>query len=258
MTTGQTLNADEFIHALALPIGARVHRRVPKSLLVDHSAPTAADKRRINDGIGHVHWVATLKPSTIGVPIFRDTAREYLEIAVLRIELRQGAGMERLAELVHRAIPYPVLMLLESESGAIVSLAHKRWSLGAANAMVLDGDPLHLELVASDPDEIQSRFRDALAIERLPRADMFGLYQGWFDALLALQAARRTGRFVLVTTAEQLVARRDALRECANLDGEISRLRAAAVKERQLPRQVALNLELKRAESARDAALARL
>jgi len=40
------MSAVAIIHALALPEGARVDQRVPKKLLVENGAPTAADKRR--------------------------------------------------------------------------------------------------------------------------------------------------------------------------------------------------------------------
>ena len=97
------MTAADIIAALDLPASARVDQRVPKKLLVENGAPTAADKRRINDGIDEVHWVAALKPTTIGVPEFRDTIREYLEIAVLSVVLRAGAQANPVAELIHRA-----------------------------------------------------------------------------------------------------------------------------------------------------------
>ena len=105
------MNATEIIAALDLPAGARVARRVPKSLLVENGAPTAADKRHINEGVEELFWLAALKPTTIGVPEYRDDVREYLEIAVVRLSLRASAKVGRLVELVHRAVPYPVLLL---------------------------------------------------------------------------------------------------------------------------------------------------
>jgi len=39
------------IDALALPSEARVDQRVPKKLLLEQCAPTAADKRKIQDGV---------------------------------------------------------------------------------------------------------------------------------------------------------------------------------------------------------------
>jgi hypothetical protein len=58
-----------------------VNQRVPKKLLLENGAPTAADKRLINEGIEELLWLAALKPTTIGVPEYRDEVREYLEIA---------------------------------------------------------------------------------------------------------------------------------------------------------------------------------
>jgi hypothetical protein len=250
--------ASDLIAALDLPPGARVDRRVPKTLLVEHGAPTAADKRRINEGIEEVQWVATLKPTTIGVPALSDEVREYLEIAVLSVALRVEAKAERLAELIHRAVPYPVFLLVAEGARLTLSLAHKRWSQGEVGATVLDGESVAATLTDSEPDGLQSSFHEALSLARQPRADLYLLYQGLIDTLLALLAARVTGHFAVANSPDQAAARREALREFARLDTEIARLRAVAAKEKQVPKQVALNLELKRAEAARASALARL
>lgn len=252
------MNAADLIAALDLPPGARVDRRVPKTLLVEHGAPTVADKRRINEGIEELRWVATLKPTTIGVPALRDDVREYLEIAVLRVALRAEARTERLAELIHRAVPYPVFLLVAEGTRLTLSLAHKRRSQGEAGATVLDGEPVAATLPDSERGGLQSEFHEALSLARQPRADLYLLYQGWIDTLLALLAARVTGLFAVAASPDQAATRYQALRECGRLDAEITRLRAVAANEKQVPRQVALNLELKRAEAARAAALARL
>lgn len=252
------MTAADLIAALDLPPGTRVDRRVPKTLLVEHGAPTAADKRRINEGIEEVQWVATLKPTTIGVPALRDTVREYLEIAVLSVALRAEAKTDRLSELLHRAVPYPVFLLVVEGTRLTLSLAHKRWSQGEAGATVLEGEPVAATLTDSEPGGPLSLFLEALSLARQPRTDLYRLYQGWIDTLLALLAARVTGHFVVPASPDHAATRREALRECARLDDKIARLRAVAEKERQVPKQVALNLEIRRTEIERAAALARL
>jgi len=128
------------ISALDLPSNCRVDQRVPKKMLVVNGAPTAADKRRINDGIEEIHWLAALKPNTIGVPEYSDDVREYLEIAVLSVILRPDAKAVRLAELIHRAIPYPLFLILVQGDQTIISLTHKRRAQNEADKYVLDGD----------------------------------------------------------------------------------------------------------------------
>lgn len=243
------MNAADLIAALELPASARVDQRVPKKLLVENGAPTAADKRRINEGIEEVHWLAALKPTTIGVPELRDAAREYLEIAVLSAVLRAGAQANRLAELIHRAVPYPVFLIVSQGDALALSLAHKRWSQGEAGATVLDGTLVVADLGAGQDASVGQAFVSALSMARQPRANLYALYQGWLDTVVALLAAQVTGAFVLVQSPEQAAARHNALAECERLEAKMDGLRAAAAKEKQVARQVELNLELKRAQA---------
>src|SRR3990167_325030 len=126
------------INALAIPYEALVDQRVPKKLLLEQGAPTAADKRQIQDGIEEMTWVAALKPTNIGVPAFPDSVREYLEIPVLAVELRPTAKPPRLIELIHRAIPYPLVLVTAHRDAVNLSLAHKRWSQGEAGKVVIE------------------------------------------------------------------------------------------------------------------------
>lgn len=248
----------ELIAALDLPASARVDQRVPKKLLLENSAPTATDKRHINDGIEELFWLAALKPTTIGVPEYRDTVREYLEIAVLCLTLRASAKTTRLVELVHRAVPYPLLLLTEQGSQGDLSAAHKRWAQSEIGKTVLEGNVIAAKVDREHDAEHWPAFREALALGRQPSATLYALYQGWIDTLLALRTARLTGVYISATDTRHAAARHEALIECTRLDAEISRLRAAATKEKQISRQVELNLELKRVEAARAALLAKL
>ena len=83
------------IAALELPADSWVEQKVPKRMLLEKSAFTAADKRCIHGGVEQLVWLAALKPTTIGVPEYRDGIREYVEIAVLKLELRAEAKTTR-------------------------------------------------------------------------------------------------------------------------------------------------------------------
>jgi hypothetical protein len=134
-------------------------------------------------------------------------------------------------ELVHRAVPYPLLLVTEQGRTAGLSAAHKRWSQGEAGKTVLEGDVVVAVVGRGVGRRIRwPAFRDALALGKQPRTTLHALYQGWIDTLLALQAARVTGAFAVAANAQHAAARRDALQECVRLDAEIARLRANAAK----------------------------
>lgn len=240
------MTLQDLIAALELPASCRVDQRIPKKLLVENGAPTTADKRNITEGIEEIQWVASLKPSSIGVSEYRDETREYLEIAVLHIALRQDAKAARIAELTHRAVPYPILLLLTAQDKWTLSMAHIRWAQNEAGKVVLDGGLVAVDLNEPAPTpEVFSAFLQALSITRQPRENLRVLYQGWLDTLAAFQAAQITGAFTRSQTDEQAVARRASLLACREIEQQITALRAAAAKEKQLARQVALNLEIK-------------
>lgn len=232
--------------ALALPDSTRVDQRVPKKLLAEHSATTAADKRHVQDGVDEVQWLASLKPHLIGVPAFMDAQREYLEVAVLSLKLKPGIKPSRLAELLHRAVPYPVLLLTSSYLGVSLSLAHIRASQNEADKTVLDG-PI-LSVLLPDADSGQD-FYAAVALTKQPQTDLFALYQGWLDTASALDIAEETGSFQPSLTREQAEARHAALQGCRQLKLQIAQLRSQADKEKQIARQVALNQEIHLAQN---------
>ncbi|KAB0332323.1 DUF4391 domain-containing protein [Janthinobacterium sp. PLB04] len=255
--------AFEVIAALALPASCRVDQRVPKRMLIENGAPTAADKRLLTDTIEEIQWIAALKPNTVGIPNYRDGQREYLEVAVLSITTRGANSISaddeaaaparmpatkmvntaRLAELVHRAVPYPVLLLLTTPQGLFLSAAHKRWAQNEAAKIVLDGEVTIVE-VAVDLTPAHP-FMQSVALTRQPQTTLMALYQGWLDCLTALQVSRYTGTYKVMDDPAHADARRAALRECLRLEQEATRLSVQAAKEKQMAKQVDLNLAIK-------------
>lgn len=275
MADSRRFTIDGVVRALALPDRARVDQRVPKKMLAEHGAPTANDRRLLIDGIEELQWIAALKPGTVAIPEHRADGREYLEVAVLGMQVRPTHGkasqLLRLTELVHRAVPYPALLIqalapgTEADSDAppaqlAVSLANKRAAQNEAGKIVLDGELVRTELVGADYTvvAVAGLLLDALALDRQPHKDLMALYQGWIDCLTAAEAARITGRFHLTADPAQAAEQREALRECQRLEQETARLRSQAAKERQIAKRVDLNLALQRLQADLNAARARL
>jgi hypothetical protein len=225
------MTSADLIRALGFPTSAHVNRRVPKKLLVENGAHTAADKRQINGGIEALFWVAAIKPATVGVREYRDKSCEYLEIDVLSLSLRGEAGAARLVELVHRAVPYPLLLITERPGQMGISTGHKRWAESGVGKTVIDGHLVSAAWSIGQEPEHLPAFCEALSIARQPHDSMRALYQGWVDTIVALNAALLTGSFRVMPDPIQAAARGEALREYACLDAQVSRARATARKE---------------------------
>lgn len=238
------------LDALALPANAKVEQRIPKKLLVEEGAPTAADKRQIQDGIEELQWVAALKPTNIAVPAYRDPEREYLEVAVLTAVFRQNAKVARLTELIHRAVPYPVLLVSSyhygDTDGIAVSAAHKRFAQNEQGKFVVDEilTTAHMTPEVVLPMATQS-FLSSLALSKLPTRDMFQLYQGWMNGIVGFAAASITGNFSLPESPEQTHRLREFFAQHSQIFNELAALRTQALKEKQMNRLVELNTKIK-------------
>ena len=248
----------DVIAALDLPGNARVDRRVPKTLLAERAAGTAADKRAIANDIESLVWTAALKPGTVGIPAFRDADRSYEEVEVMSLTLREAARRERLTELVHRAIPYPVLLVAESATQTSVTAVHIRRSQAEAERTVLAGGIVSVTWDRTDATSTPEAFRLALSLSALTPTSLLTLYQGWIDALVSLQASCVTGVFTLPQSPVHAEARRQALATLTQLDAEATRLRTEAGRTTQMARKADINVALKRLREARDAAEAEL
>jgi hypothetical protein len=241
------MKSQEVIEALGLPSASRVDQRIPKKLLIDNGAPTPSDKRTINEAIEDVRWLAALRPGSLGIAAYKDDVREYLEIAVLEVSCRQGASVEKLAQLIHRAIPYPILLIQSQAMGTVLSLSHLRWSQAESGKTVLDGGVLMAELTKLG--DLELNFIDSLQVGRNTKGNLFEFYQSWIDRIEAYAASAVTGVYETAIDSGRSAIRREALADYERITREIAQLRQLASRERQVSRRVEANLKLKQLES---------
>lgn len=235
------MTTDDLLQALALPPEARLHLRVTKKELGERVG-TTADRRLISEDVAGCTWVASLKATTCGLAATRTPERDYQEIAVLVLLLRGSRSLTRIRELLHRAIPYPLVLITSSTDGQIpvgVSLAHKRISRAIERTVVLEGDPLTTDGLILSPE-----FLGSLAFNDLHAGDVATYYEAWIARLEALHAATLTGTWVRPRTPNDYQRRRMALARHAALSAEITAAHRVATSTRQLSQQVASNLAL--------------
>jgi hypothetical protein len=242
------MTAAKIIDALSIPLDARIDQRVPKKILLEQDIPTSTDRRLIQDGIEELIWVAALKPTNIGVPIFRDNVREYLEIAVITTKLRISAKSTRIIEIIHRAIPYPVVLVTSVGEYSCLSLAHKRWSQGEIGKVVIEDIRQTHDFIPEALNTEEASFIASLKISGLPNQDIYTLYQGLMDRIAALGASKISGKFALPGSKDQAHSLSDNLEKYTRILREIVMLRTKAEKEKQLNRRVELNLKIKKLE----------
>ena len=231
--------------SMAIPEACQLGKRVFKKLFHENAKLGVTDKKAFREDIDTITWQYTLKPSTIPIQVYEDKHREYLEVAVLQVNLKTLRRTSRIAEIVHRAIPYPLVIVFVLEPVCALSVAHKRFSQAEKGAIVAEDFIITDWIDLSAPTAIQKHFFASLAVSTLPHTHFFAFYSALVDRLVALDCARLTGEYRLESTAAKRTARSKRLAACHELEIRIAECKAAIKKETQFNRQVELNTKMK-------------
>ena len=288
-------SAPALVQALALPASAYVGQRIAKSLLTQQIAnlpgSSNADKRLAANLLAELYWLAALKPSTCGLATWQTDTHDYLEIAVLHAVLHarlntpsntphrqssQASHANRLLELIHRTIPYPVVLVVTyadadtDNSAAQISLAHKRLSLGKGSNVVLE-QLTTTKIIATCAGNTcaTAQFIQYIAFNNpisnpasahasTPLRDLYARYNDWLSAADALAASDHTGQFTVSPNAKAAASRRSAMQKHAELGQQLARARAQARKASQLAQRAALNGQIINLTAQRQALLGSL
>jgi hypothetical protein len=230
------MTIDELVAAFDLPAASRVDRRIPKTILSERGASSAADRKLIDRSVERLDWLATLSPSTVGIAASDQADQPAAEVQILGLTAK-SQPTQRLFELVHRAVPYPVVLIAQSDEGQLrLSLAPLRPGERVADQMVVERLVISPPLTGSD-----GAFFDSVRLEALPRTNLSRLYAGLLERVEALTASRLSGsKFRLPKNSEDAESRRHALASYAAKETTWISAKAAVRKEKRLAEQVRL------------------
>jgi hypothetical protein len=232
---------------MMIPETCRIGKRVYKKLFIENAILNSTDRKALRDDVDTILWQYTFKPNTIPIQSFEDNQREYHEVALLQVNLKHISRLNRLAEIIHRAIPYPLIVVFVSDTACSISLAYKRFSQAEKEAVIAEGFQTTDWLDLSNPTEKQNDFLESLDISTWPQTHFFAFYAAAMDRVIALICAKHTGHYSLEIPAGFTADdRADRLKQVEKLQQGKSELASKLKKEKNLGTQVQLNTRVKK------------
>lgn len=240
---------DVLLDSLHIPETCLLDKPVYKKMFLDHTDLDQTDKKALSEDVERIRWLYTLKPDTINVAPFSDDEREYLEVAILTIDLNSQNRAKRIATFMHKAIPYPLLLVFSYDGKVAFSVAEKRINQADRSKLVVV-DRWQTEWIDPEkPSKSQRGFLDAIQLPNLPATNFYALYEALQARVVELSTAERTGFF---EAAPVWVARKqsETLKKIEGLEREISELRTTLKHEKQMSRKIALNTKIRQHKDA--------
>jgi hypothetical protein len=239
---------DEFYQFMMVPESCALHKRIFKKHFYENGKLNAADKKAFSEDITNIEWRYTIKPSTINIPRFEDEQREYLEIAFLQIELNSRKRAGRIAQVVQKTIPYPLIIIFECNDHIALNLAEKRINRADSNKIVTETfyDTNWIDLGA--PKLWQQEFLKDFCIKNFSYRDLCAFYQDALKRIIALNCAEHNERYALESGEGLLTENRArSLKEIEKLHQEQGEIRNKLKSEKNMGTKVQLNTQMKKA-----------
>lgn len=237
------------VEKMELPEACLLGSTIYKKQFLNAGDLTAGDKRILSQQVEKVIWQASLKPGNINIRPYRDDVREYEEVEIIEARLNEMKKIHRIAEIVMRTIPYPILLQLTYQDQIMLVVGHSRTNLSDSSKNTIE-EYLYTDWFKLDNlTEFQVQFFDLIHSSKLSFSNFYRFYDGVLDQVILLNASKWADCYFNDKDAKEVKQVSDSI---ASLEQKIEELRAALRKETQFNRRVELNVEMSQAKHQKD------
>lgn len=221
-----------------LPQSSYVGSTIFKRFFYENPRMGKNDKRIIREVVNRMTWLYSLQPETINIIPYKDEEREYSEIQIIEVVLYKDSKLKRLAEIMMREIPYPMVLIFKFQEKIKFNVAHQRISLIDSSKNTLE------EIITTNWLEQTSLLFSELDFMKFNFTSFYALYTDIVDVLSIYNFEEISSSHINITGEEaRLLANSYQL-----LQQEINQLRSKLKKETQFNHKMEINIKIKALE----------
>lgn len=201
---------------LEVPTNCVVDSVIPKKEVFEAADLKNKDKRIFIDLIKQIKWCYNFTEDNIRVEKYVDEKRRYDEVELININLKydnvhkidvgkfkEDDKIDRIADIVMRFIPYPIILTMQYDNELKFYTAHIRESKADYDKIVIDGKILSTNWMNIDNlSEIEDDFISKIQFDNLDRTDFYSFYNSYFEAIVQHDGAIMAGGTVNLSVEE--------------------------------------------------------
>ncbi len=233
---------------LQIPDRCQLNRKLTKAFFKRNFDLTATEKKLLDDHatVTAIDWMASVSPTNANISRFEAGQYLYEEVQVMCIQTSANdfdRNVPKIAELVQKYIPYPIVLCICHAHGFVLNTCDKRINQNDNTRRTIEQRYFSEVIDVATLAETQVSFLDNIAFGKLDKTNLKTYYDGYCQAIIALQAAAHSGVY-MPRSKDRSDADLQTLQKIQTLQDEITTLQWLAKKETQLNQQVAINLQV--------------
>lgn len=241
---------------LEVPINCIVNSVIPKKEIFEAAELNNKDKKIFTDLIKQIKWCYNFTEDNIHVSKYSDDIRNYDEVELINITLKydnvhkidigkfkEDDKIDRIADVVMRFIPYPIILTIQYDNELKFYAAHIRESKADSEKIVIDGKILSTNWMDIDNlSEIEDDFISKIQFNNLDRINFYNFYNTYFEAVVQHDGAIMAGGTVNLSVEEI----KKIYDEISILDSEIREIEKEISEEDNFNDRMELNIKAHR------------
>lgn len=234
---------NRFYEKLNIPKNCIVDNTVFKKAFLENADLLAFDKKIINEHIKKVTWKYCLKPDTINIQPYKSDERDYLEIEIIEIQLNEDSKVKRIAEIIMRAIPYPILLLLVKDNQIQLVTGDMRKNLSDSSKVTVEDFSFTGWIDLNVEDNFRDNLFTELNISKLSYINFYEMYKDITAKINLYNVSKIKGEVINSETVSDsdVKACYDKIK---SIEVEISALKSKVKKAGSIKEKVELNIQI--------------
>ena len=234
---------NRFYEKLNVPKNCIVDNTVFKKAFLENADLLAFDKKIINEHIKKVTWKYCLKPDTINVQPYKSDERDYLEIEIIEVQLNEDSKIKRIAEIIMRAIPYPILLVFVKDNQIQLATGDMRKNLSDSSKVTVEDFSFTDWIDLNSEDIFRNNLFAELNISKLSYINFYEMYKDITAKVNLYNVSKIKGEVVNSETVSDsdVKACYDKIK---SIEVEISALKSKVKKAGSIKEKVELNIQV--------------
>ena len=233
---------------LQIPERSLVNKKITKAFFKRNFDLTSSEKLMLDDVnmVMAIDWLASISPASTNISRYQDEQYLFEEVQVISVQTTEPDFKRnhlKIADLVQKYIPYPVLLCIYHKDAFVLNTCDKRVNQNDNARRTIEKRYSTETVSRKDATLQQQDFMNSLIFTELDKTNLKTYYDSYTQRIVALQAALLSGSFV-PRTQSRTQSDMDKLEKIAALQNEIQILQNQTKKESQLSLQISLNTQV--------------
>jgi len=243
------MTAYDVIKLLGFPKKALADKKVFKKAFYENAGLMKQQVELFKNDVNEVRWYYALKQDNINIPGYKNDEVDYQEVQVIGAILRNDKYAHSIAEIIQKAIQYPVILTIEYGNKAVLNVAYKRINKADTSKSVVD--EIYNSGWIGDQSNTEKEFLDSIKIKNLSFANFCEFYRDFVDRikLFAVCAYKREYKYVSREKTKELY---DKYLELIRLEEKLQKKKRGIKNESDFSKKVPLNVAIKELEQMKE------